>query len=452
MKPKVVLVEFNELSPALLTRFMSSGDLPNFRRFYESAAVFTTDADAQEPYLEPWIQWPTVHLGMPHEEHGIRHLGDQGSADYPPLGQVLSDQGIRVGVCGSMNVRYDGVNGFYLPDPWNSRSPASPASLLPFQRTVSLLVQESSKNGASHGARLPAFGAFMARNGLTPATAAGLLRQLVAERRSPEVRWRRASCLDSLQYDLFRRLVRRHDVQFATFFSNSTAHYQHYYWRNMEPSQFTTAADATDGESLRDAIRFGYQSMDRLLARFMSDFPDAVLVLCTALSQEPWRDATKMTYRPRNFDALLQFAGVEATVVGVEPVMAEEFIVRFGSESAAIEGAERFAALTVEGEPALKFVREGDSLVGGCSLQRPGVLDRTIAGGRTPRLLGDLFHPVHTVRSGRHHPEGALWFRTGSHLRQEQPASLIDIAPTILQIFSVDPPAHMRGKVLPLAS
>ena len=72
---KVLQVEFNELSPQLLADFMAAGQLPNFRRFYETSQVFTTDANAEPPNLEPWIQWPTVHLGVSHLEHGLRHLG-----------------------------------------------------------------------------------------------------------------------------------------------------------------------------------------------------------------------------------------------------------------------------------------------------------------------------------------------------------------------------------------
>jgi len=31
----VILLEFNELTPTLVHRFMSAGKLPNFKRFYE---------------------------------------------------------------------------------------------------------------------------------------------------------------------------------------------------------------------------------------------------------------------------------------------------------------------------------------------------------------------------------------------------------------------------------
>ena len=83
----------------------------------------------------------------------------------------------------------------------------------------------------------------------------------------------------------------------------------------------------------------------------------------------------------------------------------------------------------------------------------PGAQSARVSGtvdGSQP-ALGDLFAPIHTVRSGRHSRDGALWFRTGQHAVQETPVALEDIAPTILAMFGVAPPPHMTGGVLPVA-
>ena len=459
---KVLQIEFNELSPRLLEEFMAAGKLPSFQRFHSDSEVFTTDAEAAPPNLEPWIQWPSVHLGVSHEEHGLRHLGvtesdeDLATGRGPRVGiaQVLSDAGIRVGVFGAMNVPYGRLDGFYVPDPWNDRAVVHPASLAPYLHTVRTMIRDSSRtDGESPGAGLPAFGAFLLRNGLTPGTVAVLVKQLLAERRDPGLRWRRASCLDWLQYDVFRTLVRRTGVDFATFFSNSTAHYQHYFWRHMDPSRFTTPPDPADHASYADAVLFGYQSMDRILGRVLADYPDATLVLCTALSQQPWTDATKQTYRPRDWNAVLALAGYSTREVEVQPIMAEQFVARFPSPAAAEQAVLAFGRLTVDGRPLMTFDVEGAALIGGCAIDSAGAGELRISGtadGSTP-LLGDVFRPIHTVRSGRHSAEGALWFRTGRHEVHEQPVRLQDIAPTCLSLLGVDTPAHMSGRVLPVS-
>jgi hypothetical protein len=45
----VFLLEFNELTPAVIARFMEKGSLPNFRRFFQKAQVYTTDAERIHP-------------------------------------------------------------------------------------------------------------------------------------------------------------------------------------------------------------------------------------------------------------------------------------------------------------------------------------------------------------------------------------------------------------------
>ncbi len=50
---RVLQVEYNELSPHLLSDLMAAGHLPNFRRIHDTSHVFTTDARAEPPVLEP---------------------------------------------------------------------------------------------------------------------------------------------------------------------------------------------------------------------------------------------------------------------------------------------------------------------------------------------------------------------------------------------------------------
>jgi hypothetical protein len=460
---KVLLIEFNELSPVLLDRFMAAGLLPNFRRIYESSHVFTTDAHAQPPALEPWVQWPTVHLGVSHLDHGLRHLGTtrsdddaaQGRPARKAIAQLVSDAGLRAGICGSMNVPYGEFDGFFIPDAWNSGTSAvRPDYLKPYLRTIGAMVRESSRTeGFAPGAGLLPFGYFLLRHGLTPRTVALLVKQLASERRDPGVRWRRASALDWIQYDVFRNVVARENVDFATFFSNSTAHYQHYFWRHMNPEAFDTPPEPGDHPSFEGAVLFGYQSMDRILGRMLADFPETTLVLCTALSQQPWTDATKQTYRPKNWEAVLRLAGYSTTDVDVQSIMAEQFVARFKTKEEAQRAQEAFARLTVDGEALTKFTLDGDALIGGCSINRAGVLSSHISGtadGSTS-TFGEVFRPIHTVRSGRHSSEGALWFRTGNHVKHEQPVPLEDVAPTLLALMGVSVPTEMTGSVLPLA-
>jgi len=443
----VILLEFNELSPRLLDRFIGEGHLPAFRAFRDASVVFTTDAGEDPPRLEPWIQWPTVHSGLPYAEHEVFALGDgRRRLKQPLLGDVLSAAGIPVGIFSSMNLSYShhpGDGGYIVPDPWDIEGQAYPGSLQPFYETVSAMVQESSRDGVPGPAQLAKFGLFLLRNGMRPATVKAAIKQLVHEKRTSGGKWRRASVLDALSYDVFRHLNKRYDVRFATFFSNSTAHYQHYFWRDMEPELF---AKQGDGEHA-DAILHGYQSMDALLGRIMAD--NSLLVLATALSQEAWIDAEKRTFRPRDFAALSTFAGVVGGVA--KPMMAEQFQVELPDEAAAIDAEGKLNQLELDGQQLLKLDRHERTLQVGCrsSVGQKGARVTNARTG-TAAAFDDLFYAIHTTRSGRHHRDGVLWFRTGEHRVVDGRVELTDIAPTILEHFGVAQPAYMKGRPLPL--
>jgi hypothetical protein len=450
--PTALLLEFNELCPALLNQYMEEGLIPNFRRLFETSTVFTTDAAEREPNLEPWIQWPTVHSGLPFAEHGVFRLGDGHKLRAKGVAEVLSDAGIPVGVFGSMNLNYGTLHGYVLPDPWNAKGSPHPASLRPFHAGVARMVQESSHAGGVSKAQLVALGWFLVRHGLTVATAWQTLRQLAGEVRDRGVRWRRGLVLDRIQYDVFRCLNRRHQVRFASLFCNSTAHFQHYHWRNLDPDAFAAPPPPTDHPSLRCAIPEGYRNMDRLVGRALRDYPDTRIMLCTALSQQPWKETTKCTFRPIRFQSFLDFARVPVAAAQVKPVMAEQFHVQCDTQETAAVAETRIRDLDVDGQPLMIVRRDGANLFTGCRFTDAAVLGRTVIrrDDGAARPFAELFHMIHTLRSGRHHADGAFWVRTGRHRRVADKVPLTDVAPTLLAQFGVRPAASMRGKPLPV--
>ncbi len=95
---RLIMAEFNELSPVLMDKFIAAGKLPNFERLRSQSEVYLTDAQEAQDDLEPWIQWVTVHSGLPYAEHGIRNLGDGHKLDReehlgPALRRTASESG-----------------------------------------------------------------------------------------------------------------------------------------------------------------------------------------------------------------------------------------------------------------------------------------------------------------------------------------------------------------------
>jgi hypothetical protein len=457
-----VLLEFNELSPTLMSEFIAGGELPNFKALRDSAQAFVTDAEEAPPNLEPWIQWVTVHSGLTYDEHGIFHLGDGDKLPVKSLWDLASDAGLPVWVCGSMNVRYDTpIRGAVLPDPWSlNTQPYPQEEFAPYFNFVQRNVQEYTNDrvplAKSDYAR---FLQFMVANGLSASTAAAIVRQLATERFTGKYRWKRATILDRLQWDVFKAFYKKIDPAFSTFFLNSTAHLQHMHWRNMDPAPFKNKPSDEEQQEYQDAILYGYRQMDRIVGEALELVGDrGTLILASALGQQPcliYEDiGGKTFYRPRVFEKLLEYAGVRGPFT-VAPVMAEEFHIYFDTAEAAERAAAQLRELTVNGRPAVRAdVQDGTSVFAGCKifekLEHDVLLHR--GGGREPWPFFRVFYRVEGIKSGMHHPDGILWMRMpGSAARQhEGKVPLRDLAPTLLTLLGLQVPQYMSGRAIAL--
>jgi hypothetical protein len=461
-KESVMFVEFNELSPVLVEQFVRERQLPNFRRFYEESHVYTSDAGEKAPYLNPWIQWVTVHTGLTYAQHQVFHLGEAHKLKVKRTWDLVSEAGMPVWICGSMNSSYvSNPNGYFLPDPWATETVPQPESLDPYFRFVRMNVLEHSNDRVPLSWKDYAkFLGFMTTHGLSTSTVGAGIRQLLSEKDGRN-RWKRAVILDKLQFDMFRSVYRKIKPRFSTFFSNSTAHFQHYYWRHMNPEAFAIRPTAQELEEYKTAILVGYQAMDRLLGRFIElAGDDATLILCTALSQQPCliyeEQGGKVVYRPRDFEAVLNFAGVTHPH-SVAPVMAEEFHLRFENGADAAEAADRLRGLFVGEHPALRVEARDGGVFVGCAFrtQLPEETTLCLKGSDRTVPFFDIFYRLYdTLKSGMHHPDGMLWIRRRNRSHHVYPTkvSLTSIAPTVLDLLSVPRSEYMRDLPLPLAA
>ncbi len=458
---RIILIEFNELCPPLLDRWMAEGQLPNFKRLHDQAQVFVTEADErQAPNLEPWIQWYSLHTGIPYQTHRVFHLTDGPKAPFKDIWQHLLDAGKTVWNCSSMNAKgLSGDRALFLPDPWCASEKAHPAELGIFHRFVANRVQEYSNSDRPAGlGEAAGFVAFLATHGLRLGTIAAIAGQLAAERvKNRALAWKRAPLLDRLQFDVFRHYYRRRRPDFATFFVNSTAHLQHTYWRCMEPEVFTVKPSAEELERYRGAVLFGYRQMDRLVGDFLALAASngATLMFATALSQQPYlkyeASGGHNFYRPRKVEALLDEIGVHPA--SIFPVMTHQYLVNFRSEQERDAAESRLAEVEVEGQPVFNFdpTNEPTSLYFGCGVNRrlsDDAVMRMSPRANAGRPFFEQFYRIDALKSGRHHPDGCFWVAAGAHRRHAGKASILDVAPTILARFGVSVPALVGRDLL----
>jgi hypothetical protein len=452
MQPRMIVLELNELTPSLIHRFMAEGRLPNFSRLYRESAIYTTTATERPPHLDPWIQWVTVHTGLNFSDHGLQRLNEGHTLAVPRVWDVLASSGRRSWICGSMNVGdHSLAGGALLPDPWTTKIRPQPDVLEPYFSFVQRQVMEhTSGRPSSAASELLRFVRFMVSHGLSSRSLVAIARQLVEERTSA-ARWKRAALLDKLQFDVFAWYYRKIRPHFATFFLNSTAHYQHLYWREMDPDVFTVQPTEAQRRTYRDAIAYGYCQMDQLIARvYAMAEPGTTIVMATALSQQPClmfeEQGGKFFYRPTDVARLTSFAGIDQPYT-VSPVMAHQFHLYFETLEAAETAVSRLSRLRHRSRPALSVERNGCGVFVGCRVYERLSAGETLTMHGTSEQVDffKIFYQVDGVKSGMHHPDGMLWIRDPSCAHAVHPTHvpLTTVAPTILEHFGVLRPDYM---------
>lgn len=454
---RVLMLELNELCPPLLSRFMNQGALPNFSRLYRESQVFTTDAEEDPPNLEPWIQWVTVHTGLPLREHKVFHLGDAEKLDGETIADVAGKHGRRVWLCGSMNIRYRlPLEGAVLPDMWNTTTRPYPDELAPFARFINVQVQEHTNERMPLGVSdYIKAAAFIATHGMSLSSVQSVALQLTDEARNGN-HWKRAMILDRLFTDLFQHYYKKNRPHFATLFLNTVAHYQHKFWRNMEPEHFDNKPSAAEQKKYEGAILAAHQSFDEVIGQVLDTVADdTTVMLCTALSQQPYTRAEstggKRFYRPHRFDDLTSMMGLSAVEEFI-PVMSEQFHVRFGGDESAARAAEKkLAGLRVGDIPLMEVERRGAEIFAGCKIHGLVADDaRIVDATGTDIGFYDLFYRADSIKSGFHHRDGALWIRTPNKAQRvhEGRVPLRAVAPTILELMGLPRPSAMRESPL----
>ena len=225
------------------------------------------------PTWSPGIQWYSLHTGLPYEQHGVFHLSDGPAAGHGDVWTSLLEGGLSRRLLREherQGIRRGGL--VFLPDPWCGSESPYPSELASYQDVIRTKVQENtnSANASPGGRAYVELARFLARHGLRTGTVIAIYAS-AAVRESGQV-GHRLEAGGAPGPGPVRRLPSLLGAgaayDFSTFFLNSTAHYQHAYWHLAFPESFPFPDEATEGDPKREAILFGYQQMDRLLARF----------------------------------------------------------------------------------------------------------------------------------------------------------------------------------------
>jgi hypothetical protein len=415
--PRPVLVlELNELCPSIIDRMMTRGELPNFKALHATSDVHVTWAD--DPDLEPWVQWVTLHTGLPQSVHGAAELDEGYRVDFPRVWDMLGDEGYRSLVFGSMNARAFSDKVFLVPDPWSVRIQPTEAAYKAFHDFIAFNVTEHTNARAKPSrAMVLGFVRFMVSRGLSISTVVTAVRQILEEKtQGRDLKWRRCLILDLLMWDVFEKEYRRQKPDFATYFANSTAFLQHRYWRHMDPGAYQVKPSAADMKAYGSAIEDSYRHMDKLVGRAVKLVgPNGRIVFATALSQEAnlryEHIGGKFVYRPHSFEALNRFMGGPADVT-FEPVMTHQAWASFRSSDDA-DAFERAINenILANGASVIEYRRTDDRVFFWCRFISKVDADMDVLNPKTGQRVAfdSLFASLGQVNNSQHHRSGCFW-------------------------------------------
>jgi hypothetical protein len=129
----MILLEINEFNPQLMDRASDAMQGKNLKRLLSLHHSSTLADETHERFgLDPWVQWVSIHTGVPATKHKVAHLGDVPNLGFPQIWEDLSSLGFRSGVWGAMNASKSNCDkcDFFFPDPWTFSEQAYPGKTI----------------------------------------------------------------------------------------------------------------------------------------------------------------------------------------------------------------------------------------------------------------------------------------------------------------------------------
>ncbi len=461
MGRRLLLLEINEITWDLIDPLIAQGKLPTFARLKKEGTWGAPVSVEVPPQLDPWITWTTLYTGKPQEEHNVFFLQQPPESIHARrIWELCADQGLRVGVYGSVcSWPPRPLQGFYVPDTFSPDAATYPAELTPIQQ-LNLTYTRSVRLPADQdtlGFKIR-LGLQLVKLGLGWDAIAAIVKQLVAEKMGGQ-RWRRVALQPLVNFQFFRRLYREHRPQFACFHTNHVAHYQHTYWKAMDPDRFRPM-ETTEEErrTYGSAIEYGYQTADQLLAGVLAMIDDdTVLVVASSMGQKPYisqLEGGKQIQQLRSHTKLLEILGVEKQSRAVA-TMSDEFTIYPETP----EVCDRLYASLEQawvGEPGRSLFilqRVADSIrvnlhfYGVNEVNAHSTVCFPLAPGAPKLQYEELIYNTGHLKSGCHDPRGMVMFYGSGIPRgvEMREYSNLDFAPTFLKILGLPADAGMKG-------
>ncbi len=414
---RIVQIEMNEVSSAVIDSLIAKGQLPNFAKLQRDWTFLKTTSETDYDLLEPWIQWVTAHTGKTFEEHGIFHLSDVHQLQHKQIWEALSEHNIESGIVGSMNVlRRDTEGGIFFSDPWAIQNETFPASLRPLWEIISRRVQGHATSNVTMSDVLKGLRACLQFR-LPIKLYVKMAAQLVSQKRNPKNKWKLAIVFDWFLLHIFKSILTKTNFGFYTLFLNATAHYQHHYWRAFDGKDFDPSIKYPDINDDDDPMTYGYTEYDKILGEIFAiteNDPDTLVVILSALSQVPYTakeaEGGMNYYRLNDHKAFAQLIGLDAAYQ-IFPMMSRDWQIKYTDEIDRLKALDILSHLTINGENLFQMKQDTEGFIYVETSYTKGIKSSDIILDRKNSVIAnfsEMFTNI-AIKSGHHTGLGNLW-------------------------------------------
>ena len=352
----ILSLELNELNVNYIKQYAEMGYLPNFAKIIDSKLIVKTISEPAYPYLEPWIQWPTVYTGLTQSDHGLFRLGDSDNLKSDQVWEKLEKKGFSIGAICPMNASNRCVApDFFIPDPWTDTRLVGDKKLADVYKIVRGLVNDNAsiKFSLMHMVSL-------ALKTCTLFKLSAFFRILKDVPLILRYKWAKAAVLDMLFFSICIRLIDKHSSDFCSLFLNAAAHIQHHHTFDAEvysgekrnPVWYSDAR-----ESGVDPLLFIYKYYDWMLG-YLASREDISVVMATGLSQLP-NDVDHYQYRIADMNGFTKLLAVDG--INIKMRMSRDFLIT-GGRDVLVKAQNMLGDFKVMEKPLITVDDRGDSL------------------------------------------------------------------------------------------
>lgn len=429
---KLIFLELNEINFDMVNYYLEKGiNLTGFKKLIDDG-VITTKAESEYNYLEPWIQWPSVHTGKTYNEHGVFRLGDFINHSHEQFFEKVEKAGFKVGAISPMNASNKLKNpAYFIPDPWTATH--SDNSFLS-KAITQAIVQSVNDNSAARLTFKTIFNLGLAFVILVnPKRYFSMIKYALSAVGKP---WQKALFLDILLYEIHKTLFLKKQPNFSTLFLNSGAHIQHHYFFN---SPYVESVELQNPDwyinKNKDPLLEMLKVYDYILTDLMN-LKNTEIIVATGLSQKPFR-YNKFYYRLNDHKIFLDKIGI--TFKDVIPRMTRDFLISFESDEQAELASNKLAQILVDKKIRLfeEIDNRGKDIFVVLTYSMEIKEDTTISFSDSTLLLKDFVNFV-AIKNGEHQSKGFAYFSDGiSKYSPSNGSHVCQIHYSVLNFFGI---------------